>query len=475
MSNTSKNNVGKHALSDAVAGTIASLVSMLLFYPVDVYKTNIQAGNNPMNQNKEQRKETKDTKKEEKDPMMKQCATTSLTAFNLSSFLLSLLSKKPSILFRGLSYKTMHTITSSFAYFFIYSYLRSLHQSRRSRQRLRQRREGNSNSMNGAESSITSQLVLTSIAAIFNQLLTLPLDVLASRRQTSSIRTCNKNEHEDRNGNGNVTDKNEFKHVSESDATVLMGQVWNDLQDEYDNKNNDNEACIMRKEKLIATVTTPTTTPKYKKYTKLWRGLWPSILLCANPSIHYTIFDVLKEKLILRKQKRGKQNFRKQQQAQEGLNMWEAFFIGLIAKFVATIVTYPLIRAKVMLMVSSSSSSSSAKSSLTSNNNNNDNDTFTTINNSNNPPNFNPNTNTNSNTNSNTNTNFNTNTNSNSNTNTNHDPTMKSVLQKMYHNGGISELYKGCGLQILLTVLKSALMMSMRERIGDVTRKIIVG
>lgn len=70
--------------------------------------------------------------------------------------------------------------------------------------------------------------------------------------------------------------------------------------------------------------------------TGLWSGLKPSIILVINPSITYSIFEKLKE-FVLNKQKRL------------NLTSLEIFFIGIISKSIATIITYPFIMAKVRL------------------------------------------------------------------------------------------------------------------------------
>lgn len=88
--------------------------------------------------------------------------------------------------------------------------------------------------------------------------------------------------------------------------------------------------------------------------------------------------------------------------------MSEAFVVGLFAKFVATISTYPLIRAKVILMVTSEKS-------------------------------------------------------------------LLASLIRTYNQDGLRGLYRGCDWQLLHTVLKSALMMMVREKITVSTHQLIVG
>ncbi|KAL2164380.1 hypothetical protein VTH06DRAFT_3596 [Thermothelomyces fergusii] len=66
----------------------------------------------------------------------------------------------------------------------------------------------------------------------------------------------------------------------------------------------------------------------------LWRGLKASLVLVVNPSITYGAYERLKDVLFP-----GKKN----------LSPWEAFALGAMSKALATIVTQPLIVAKVGL------------------------------------------------------------------------------------------------------------------------------
>ncbi len=66
----------------------------------------------------------------------------------------------------------------------------------------------------------------------------------------------------------------------------------------------------------------------------LWRGLKASLVLVINPSITYGAYERLKDVLFP-----GKKN----------LSPWEAFALGAMSKALATLVTQPLIVAKVGL------------------------------------------------------------------------------------------------------------------------------
>ncbi|XP_044497978.1 peroxisomal adenine nucleotide carrier 1-like [Mangifera indica] len=80
-------------------------------------------------------------------------------------------------------------------------------------------------------------------------------------------------------------------------------------------------------------------------WTEAFDSLGISLLLTANPSIQYTAFDQLKQRLLNRRLKResGKES------APEALSAFSAFLLGAVSKCIATSLTYPAIRCKVMI------------------------------------------------------------------------------------------------------------------------------
>jgi Mitochondrial carrier protein len=253
-------------------------------------------------------------------------------------------------LFRGLHIKTLHTAASSFCYFYIHSYIVSMFQQQQQ------------------QHSTTMKLTLSAIAAMMNTFLTLPLDVIASRHQTWDPHQATSSQQQSNNSNDN-------------DTTTTN----------VDDNVQDNVVCAVPNHLLPAHLPS------------LWKGLIPSLLLCTNPAIHYTVFDVLKS--------------RHSRRTHQPLSMVDAFLLGLAAKFIATISTYPLIRAKLMLMVTTTTTSRKTN---------------------------NPNT------------------------------TMLKCLRDEYTRDGIRAWYTGCNLQLLHTVLKSALMMMVRERIAKTTHRLLI-
>ncbi|KAJ0854089.1 putative mitochondrial carrier domain superfamily [Helianthus annuus] len=85
-------------------------------------------------------------------------------------------------------------------------------------------------------------------------------------------------------------------------------------------------------------------------WSEAFDGLGISLLLTSNPAIQYTVFDQLKQKLLdgkLRKAGNGT--------SPESLSAFSAFLLGAISKSIATVLTYPAIRCKVMIQAADSS------------------------------------------------------------------------------------------------------------------------
>jgi hypothetical protein len=74
-----------------------------------------------------------------------------------------------------------------------------------------------------------------------------------------------------------------------------------------------------------------------RRLSRFWHGLLPALLLTSNPAINYAAYDAMKALIPLPPHRKHH-------------NVKETFLIGMLSKFLATILTYPLIRAKVMMM-----------------------------------------------------------------------------------------------------------------------------
>lgn len=80
-------------------------------------------------------------------------------------------------------------------------------------------------------------------------------------------------------------------------------------------------------------------------WNEAYDGLGISLLLTANPSIQYTAFDQLK----LRMLKQRMINKKGSESSPEALSALSAFVLGALSKCIATCLTYPAVRCKVMI------------------------------------------------------------------------------------------------------------------------------
>ncbi|XP_068660488.1 peroxisomal adenine nucleotide carrier 1-like isoform X2 [Aristolochia californica] len=85
-----------------------------------------------------------------------------------------------------------------------------------------------------------------------------------------------------------------------------------------------------------------------RSWSEAFDGLGISLLLTSNPSIQYTLFDQLKQRLL-----NGNQTLTSES-APRSLSAFYAFLLGAVSKSIATCLTYPAIRCKVMIQASDS-------------------------------------------------------------------------------------------------------------------------
>ncbi|EEF45361.1 peroxisomal adenine nucleotide carrier 1 [Ricinus communis] len=85
-------------------------------------------------------------------------------------------------------------------------------------------------------------------------------------------------------------------------------------------------------------------------WSEAFDGLGISILLTSNPAIQYTAFDQLKQRLL--KQQLSRKSVT--DLSPESLSAFSAFVLGAVSKCFATCITYPAIRCKVMLQAADS-------------------------------------------------------------------------------------------------------------------------
>ena len=93
----------------------------------------------------------------------------------------------------------------------------------------------------------------------------------------------------------------------------------------------------------------------WASFAKLYKGVTPALMLCINPAIHFTVYDFLKLRTLNASIRSHRRLLTYTDLDRVSLTSTQAFFIGLIAKAIATLVCYPLLRAKVSMMTESPS------------------------------------------------------------------------------------------------------------------------
>jgi hypothetical protein len=404
---------------------------MLCFYPVDVYKTSLQADDQEsMIYSDESRQQSSSMHQKR---LSRQISTLS-TPLNVAD------------LFRGLNHKVVHTIVSSFTYFFVYSLVNTKYLSFR---------RGNTHSVSSSstssqplqnKTSTIAKLILTAFSAMINTAITLPFDTISSRIQAGRHNGLSDGEEDQTQScvkevksiNGDLLNMREERHYIKKFSlnTNLPREAFerrNTITDKYGEKR------IQRLRAILS----------------LWNGLLPAILLCTNPAIQYTMFENLKSALLYH---RSSQHQGSKQR--KGLAMWEAFIFGLVSKFFATMMTYPLIRAKVMLMVSSPDVFDDDQEEEVEGDDHDDDYCKDDLHHQGDRNGTNR---------------------SNRDANSNRQPVTKKhprslplLLVSIYRNDGTRGLYRGCSVQLLHTILKSALMLMIRERITSVCHRLFL-
>ncbi|PPS02196.1 hypothetical protein GOBAR_AA18458 [Gossypium barbadense] len=165
-------------------------------------------------------------------------------------------------------------------------------------------------------------------------------------------------------------------------------------------------------------------TSKFGKSKGLWKllsesslseafdALGISLLLTTNPSIQYTAFDQLKQRLLKRqlKEKTSRNS------SPEALSAFSAFVLGAVAKCIATFVTYPAIRCKITIQAADLDDNNETEEAESKK-----------------------------------------------------QKTVSGALYTIWKREGLLGFYKGIEAQILKTVLSSALLLMIKEKISKTT------
>lgn len=224
-------------------------------------------------------------------------------------------------------------------------------------------------------------LLAAAMAGAVNQAFTLPLENITTRMQTAPQRTPSV-ENNDGEGAGERGGHGATEGSSRLDGRRCgvgsdTNGTWRDpvpaTTAKVTQTGGDNQAPIKRGQRRPRQSVAAVTGELYREgggLGRFWRGFAPSLILTCNPAINYTAFDILKALWLRRRDAAaaaagpgssttaGDSAAGTSGGGAEGfLNPLEAFLVAAAAKSLATLVTYPLIRAKVVLMTAPSSPS----------------------------------------------------------------------------------------------------------------------
>jgi len=146
----------------------------------------------------------------------------------------------------------------------------------------------------------------------------------------------------------------------------------------------------------------------------MYKGIQAYTVLCLKPAIQYTVFEQVKG-LVLAKRRLARRGGGK---GGEALSAAEAFFLGMVARTIATVVVFPYLRAKVMLQSNTQTPSTDGN-------------------------------------------------------NTQKKADIPAMIAQMYNDGGMAEIFQGIGPELTRGVLSAALMMMVKEKISVVVNGVL--
>jgi len=269
---------------EALAGAFGGLAGAVAFYPLDTIKTRIQAAVDVEGQRRK----------------------TWTDVFN------DLVENEgPWALFAGVGAKGAHSMASSFLYFLAFS-------------SLRRRVEAHS----GKKIGVAANLAIAMLAGCCNVLVTEPLDTLSTRRQI-----CGADDDGETSGSSSRMSffgggaKRHGAGENGKGAVLAPPETFADLV-----------ASAVDRVALAAS-----------EWGRLYSGVGASLLLTVNPAIQYTCFEQARRRVIGGLQRRAaRKNGGAGAKKIAELSVSDAFVLGAASKAVATFITYPLVRAKVL-------------------------------------------------------------------------------------------------------------------------------
>ena len=339
----SRSNILTHIFAEHIyhitAGSIGGAVATFLLYPLELIRVEMQSGrNNGSSKCTTSIESTKNThaalEEEDASPHSSgsdlQCLppdsnsnsqdALSLPETNLECFIR--LYKEKS-LYRGASSMVTTLMISNFILFYTLQAARKIlanlqqphHHHQRKHQILRLHNHIRFLKFLIPKSSIGKSLLASSLAGIINVFLTTPLWV-GTRRIMESPESFMDDQCSE--GDGGTTQNQQQQR---------QPNLWNVMRQ------------ISQKEGVL----------------QLWNGTWSSLLLVSNPAIQYFLYEQVRLWLLARRQSRqgGRRDDRRHPRRgvrdASALTPAEAFVFGAMAKTVATVITYPLQLAQVLI------------------------------------------------------------------------------------------------------------------------------
>jgi aspartate-semialdehyde dehydrogenase/adenine nucleotide transporter 17 len=271
---------------EALAGAFGGLAGAVAFYPLDTIKTRIQAAVDVEGQRRKTWTEVFNDLVENEGPWA---------------------------LFAGVGAKGAHSMASSFLYFLAFS-------------SLRRRVEAHS----GKKIGVAANLAIAMLAGCCNVLVTEPLDTLSTRRQI-----CGADDDGETSGSSSRMSffgggaKQHGAGENGKGAVLAPPETFADLV-----------ASAVDRVALAAS-----------EWGRLYSGVGASLLLTVNPAIQHTCFEQARRRVIGGLRRRAaRRNGGVVSGAKKiaELSVSDAFVLGAASKAVATFITYPLVRAKVL-------------------------------------------------------------------------------------------------------------------------------
>ena len=213
----------------------------------------------------------------------------------------------PWALYAGVGAKGAHSMASSFLYFLAFSALRRRVEAR-----------------SGRQIGVATNLVIAMLAGCCNVLVTEPLDTLSTRRQI-----CGAADDDETSGSSSRMSffgAAAAKHGK--GAALASPETFADLA-----------ASAFDRAALAA-----------HEWTRLYGGVGASLLLTVNPAIQHTCFEQARRRVIggLRRRAARRNAGVGEKKKIAELSVSDAFVLGAASKAIATFITYPLVRAKVL-------------------------------------------------------------------------------------------------------------------------------